>query len=104
MKKLNFRVKIVSWDEQPEIEGDITEFGTEPFEIVGIKTENGEVIFKPIGYSNLQPISSIPVGTHIRIKRGDMKKNKKSGRKFYEFEIYVPDDFDENQLNADIPF
>ena len=104
MKRLNFRRKIVSWDEQPQVEGEITEFATEPFEIVGIKMDNGEVVFKPIGYSNLQPVSSIPVGTHIRIERGELRKNKKSGRKFYEFEIYVPDSFDESQLNADIPF
>ena len=104
MKQLNFRKKIVSWEEQPEIEGEITEFGTEPFEIVGLKVDGGEIVFKPIGYSNLQPISGIPIGTRIGIKRGNMRKNKKSGRKFFEFEIFVPDDFDETSLNSDLPF
>ena len=104
MKQLNFRKKIISWEEQPEIEGDITEFSSEPFEIVGLKIDTGEIVYKPIGYSNLQPVAGIPIGTHIIIKRGDMRKNKKSGRKFFEFEIFVPDDFSEENLNADLPF
>ena len=103
MKPLSFRKEIESWDENPTIKGTIEEFSSEPFEIVRIKTESGYV-WKPIGYSNLEIVKSIPAGTEIEIRRGDLKKNKKSGRKFYEFKILVPDDFDELLLTQDNPF
>jgi len=101
MKKLSLRKNIVSWDEQPEIEGVITEFSETPFEVVGLQVDN-EIVYKPIGYANLDMVRNLPIGTHVRIIRGDKKKNKKTGRSFYNFDVYVDDDFNVESFLKDL--
>ena len=98
MKVLNVRKEIETWDENPTIRGTIEGFSNRPFEVVRIKTESGSV-WKPIGYSNLEVIKSMPVGTEIEIRRGELKKSQTSSWNYYEFEILVPDDFDELLLD-----
>ena len=108
MKRLNIRKRIVSWDEEDTVEGTLVQFLDDPFEIAGIEVESEtgdrEIIYKPIGYSNLQILREIPVGSKVKIVRGLRKKNKKTGREFFEFAVYVPDDMDVKGLSDDIPF